>query len=72
MLDEELMQEITLDLPRIYVCLYLAVTGYGIPVLKDVLWRELNSGESVPIIASQTHWRRNLIYPARVRTGRTI
>jgi GTP-binding protein len=62
MLDEELMQEITLDLPEDIPYVFIsAVTGYGIPVLKDVLWRELNSGESVPITASRDALvRRNL------------
>lgn len=62
MLDEELMQEITLDLPEDMPYVFISsVTGYGIPVLKDVLWRELNSGESVPITASRDALvRRNL------------
>ena len=62
MLDEELMQEITLDLPEDIPYVFISsVTGYGIPVLKDVLWRELNSGESVPITASRDALvRRNL------------
>ncbi len=62
MLDEELMQEITLDLPEDIPYVFISsVTGYGIPVLKDVLWRELNSGESLPITASRDALvRRNL------------
>lgn len=62
MLDEELMQEITLDLPEDIPYVFISsITGYGIPVLKDVLWRELNSGESVPITASRDALvRRNL------------
>ena len=62
MLDEELMQEITLDLPEDIPYVFISsVTGYGIPVLKDVLWRELNSGESLPVTASRDALvRRNL------------
>ncbi len=47
MLDEELIQEITLELPEDIPYVFISsITGYGIPVLKDVLWRELNSDES--------------------------
>ncbi|MDY9919954.1 MAG: GTPase ObgE [Proteiniphilum sp.] len=61
MLDEELMQEITLDLPDIPYLFISSVTGYGIPTLKDMLWRELNSDNYVPISASRdTLVHRNL------------
>jgi GTP-binding protein len=44
LLDEELIEMLreTLpdDLPVVFIS---SVTGYGIPELKDVLWRELNS-----------------------------
>lgn len=53
MLDEELMQEITLDLPDIPYLFISSITGYGIPALKDMLWRGLNSDEYVPISASR-------------------
>lgn len=53
MLDEELMQELSFDLPDI-PCLFISsITGYGIPALKDLLWRELNSEDYVPISASR-------------------
>lgn len=53
MLDEELMQEITLDLPDIPYLFISSITGYGIPALKDMLWRGLNSDDYVPISASR-------------------
>lgn len=44
LLDEELVEmlreELPDDLPVVFIS---AVTGYGIPQLKDVLWEELNS-----------------------------
>lgn len=42
MLDDELMQEIAQDLPDIPSIFIASVTGYGITMLKDLLWRTLN------------------------------
>lgn len=53
MLDEELMQEMTLYLPDIPYLFISSITGYGIPALKDMLWRGLNSDDYVPISASR-------------------
>lgn len=53
MLDEELMDEIRKDLPAIPYVFISSVTGYGIPLLKDLLWRELNSDDSIPVVASR-------------------
>lgn len=53
MLDEELMQEIALDLPDLPYLFISAITQYGITALKDLLWRELNSDDYVPISASR-------------------
>jgi len=53
MLDNELMEEITADLPAIPYVFISSITGYGIPMLKDILWRELNTGDSVPVSASR-------------------
>ncbi len=53
MLDEELMQEITFELPDIPYVFISSITGYGISALKDMLWRELNSEEYMPIAASR-------------------
>src|SRR5690554_1039380 len=50
MLDEELIQEITLELPEDIPYVFISsITGYKIPILKDVLWRELNEQESMPL-----------------------
>ena len=47
MLDDELREEIAKTLPTdIPVVFISAVTGQGIPELKDILWREINSEEN--------------------------
>ena len=52
MLDDELREEIARTLPTdIPVVFISAVTGQGIPELKDLLWREINSEENVADIA---------------------
>ncbi|NLX65575.1 MAG: GTPase ObgE [Bacteroidales bacterium] len=53
MLDEELMQEISADLPDIPYLFISSLTGYGISALKDMLWRALNSDDYVPVSASK-------------------
>lgn len=52
MLDEELMQEMALDLPDIPYQFISSITGCGIPALKDMLWRKLNSEDNVMVSAS--------------------
>ncbi|MBD5172395.1 MAG: GTPase ObgE [Bacteroidales bacterium] len=47
MLDDELRQEIARTLPDDIPTVFIsAVTGQGIPELKDLLWREINSEEN--------------------------
>ena len=47
MLDDELRQEIARTLPDDIPTVFIsAVTGLGIPELKDLLWREINSEEN--------------------------
>lgn len=41
--DEELRNEIRLDLPDISRVFISSVTGEGIPILKDMIWKILNS-----------------------------
>ena len=53
MLDHELMEEIRADLPAIPYVFISSITGYGIPMLKDILWRELNADDSVSVSASR-------------------
>ncbi|MFA7492126.1 MAG: GTPase ObgE [Proteiniphilum sp.] len=53
MLDEELMQEMSLDLPDLPYLFISSITGYGIPVLKDMLWRALNSDDYLPVSVSR-------------------
>jgi GTPase len=43
LLDQELKNEIASDLPEIPFIFISAITGEGIPALKDLLWKELNS-----------------------------
>ena len=52
MLDEELMHEIALDLPDLPYIFISSMTGFGIPALKDILWRELNAEDSIPSAAT--------------------
>jgi GTP-binding protein len=61
MLDEELMHEISYDLPELPYVFISSITGFGIPALKDILWRELNSDAVLPQAASpKTLVHRNL------------
>lgn len=53
MLDEELMHEISLDLPDIPYLFISSITGYNIPTLKDLLWKELNSSDDLPLERSR-------------------
>lgn len=52
MLDDELMHEIALDLPDLPYIFISSMTGFGIPALKDILWRELNAEDSIPSAAT--------------------
>lgn len=45
MLDEELMDEISEDLPDLTCVFISSITGLGITTLKDILWRELNADD---------------------------
>lgn len=55
LLDEELMEALTKELPKDVPALFISsVTGQGITELKDLLWREINS-ESNLIKSSITH-----------------
>jgi GTP-binding protein len=53
MLDEELMDAITEELPDLPYVFISSVTGFGIQHLKDVLCRELNSENYIPITVSR-------------------
>lgn len=47
MLDDELREAIRAELPEDIPSLFIsAVTGQGIPELKDLLWREINSDDN--------------------------
>jgi GTP-binding protein len=49
MLDDELMYEISLDLPDIPQVFISAIVGFGVQTLKEILWRELNADDYMPI-----------------------
>lgn len=53
MLDDELIHEISYDLPKIPYVFISSIIGYGIPALKDILWRELNSEETIHVSTSR-------------------
>lgn len=61
MLDEELMAEIRLDLPKIPVVFISSVVGTGLTELKDRLWEVLNDASNQP--TAITH--RDMIIPVR-------
>lgn len=48
LLDDELQEEISKDLPDIPYVFISAVTNSGLSKLKDVLWIELNSEDAIP------------------------
>ncbi len=53
MLDDELVQEISLELPEDVPTVFISsITGYGIQALKDVLWRELNEEAPVSLMTA--------------------
>lgn len=55
MLDEELREGITLELPEGVPMVFIsAVTGMGLSELKDLLWREINS-EANMAVSTITH-----------------
>lgn len=43
MLDDELIEALSADLPEIPHIFISSITGYNIPALKDLLWKELNA-----------------------------
>ncbi len=59
MLDEELMEALSADLPEIPHIFISSITGYNVAALKDLLWSELNAdGEYKKSFEGMTH--RNL------------
>lgn len=48
LLDEELINALSADLPPIPHVFISSVTEFGISLLKDILWRELNSPDFIP------------------------
>lgn len=55
MLDDELREEMTKELPEgIQTVFISSVTGFGLTELKDMLWREIND-ESNKIVSTITH-----------------
>ena len=61
LLDDELMHAIAEDLPSIPYVFISAVTSLGLTVLKDLLWKELNSEDAV-LPALQKEEKDSLIH----------
>ncbi|MDR0333710.1 MAG: GTPase ObgE [Dysgonamonadaceae bacterium] len=53
MLDDELIAEMSLDLPEVPHVFISSIVGLGISTLKDLLWRELNTDDYLPIPTSE-------------------
>lgn len=61
MLDEELTNAITKELPNVSYVFFSAITGEGLPLLKDMIWRELNTEDITPkMVAREGITHRNL------------
>ena len=61
MLDEELKDAITKELPNVNYVFFSAITGEGLPLLKDMIWRELNTEDITPkMVAREGITHRNL------------
>ena len=63
MLDEELMDALKDELPEVKFIFISAVTGYGIPELKDMIWEELND-EANRVMTMTHHLPDNVILPS--------
>lgn len=61
LLDEELIEEMSQDLPGIPHVFISAVTGEGIMELKDLLWKELNDENNK--VTAITHKARTIYAP---------
>lgn len=48
MLDEELKEALSKELPNVSYVFFSAFTGEGLPLLKDIIWRELNTEDISP------------------------
>ena len=53
MLDEELTDAITKELPDVSYVFFSSFTGSGLPLLKDMIWRELNTEDIAPKMQSR-------------------
>lgn len=61
MLDDELMNALSFELPDVPHVFISSITEFGIPTLKDMLWRELNAEDAVSVaIQRDSIVRRNI------------
>lgn len=61
MLDEELTDAITKELPNVPYVFFSSITGKGVQLLKDMVWKELNSDNFTPnMVSSEGIIHRNL------------
>jgi GTP-binding protein len=61
LLDEELVDAITKELPDVSYLFFSSFTGKGLPLLKDMIWRELNTEDFAPKkVSREGIFHRNL------------
>jgi GTPase len=60
LLDEELIDALKTELPDVKYLFISAVSGYGIPELKDMIWEELND-ESNRVMTMTHHLPDNVV-----------
>ena len=61
MLDEELTDAITKELPNVPYVFFSSITGKGVQLLKDMVWKELNSDNfTTNMVSSEGIIHRNL------------
>lgn len=63
LLDEELIEALKAELPDVKFVFISAVSGYGIPELKDMIWEELND-EANRVMTMTHHLPDNVILPS--------
>jgi len=68
LLDEELIEALQAELPDIKFIFISAVSGYGIPELKDMIWAELND-EANRVMTMTHRLPDNVILPSAQEVG---
>ncbi|GAT63317.1 GTPase ObgE [Paludibacter jiangxiensis] len=63
LLDEELIEALKAELPEVKFIFISAVTGFGIPELKDMIWEELND-EANRVMTMTHRLPENVVLPS--------